>query len=365
MEKKQVTLFVGSLAGGGAEGVCVTVANGLAQNEWDVTLVILNLKNAVNLVRLDPKVKLIDLKVSQVRYSFRSTYKYFRNNKSPVLVFDHLLSTILILARKASRSKFKIISRNINTLSLEMKNYKSFFYRFIASKLIHTFYPQVDYVINQSQGMQDDLISMYPALKDKTSFIHNPVNEKFQYFTDAIPELNSRQYFLCVGRLERQKALHKAIKAFSIFQKSHPQFRLKIIGIGSQLTSLTEIAKDLGVLESIDFLGFEANVLPYYLNARSTLLTSLYEGFPNVLVESISVGTPVISFDCKSGPSEIIVEGLNGYLIKEDDIDSFALSMNKLISSNLNSESIIRSSKPFQIQSIIKKYEEIIIRLSK
>jgi len=65
----------------------------------------------------------------------------------------------------------------------------------------------------------------------------------------------------------------------------------------------------------VGFEGFKKDMIPYYLSAKATVLTPLYEGFPNVLVESITLGTPAIAFNCPSRPSEIIVDGINGFLV--------------------------------------------------
>src|SRR5690606_4579843 len=99
---------------------------------------------------------------------------------------------------------------------------------------------------------------------------------------------------------------------------------LKLLGKGSLENELKKLAKDLGIEDRVIFEGFQEDVISYIISAKVVALTSLYEGFPNVLVESIALGTPVVSFDCQSGPSEIIIDGVNGYLVKYLDKDDFA-----------------------------------------
>lgn len=94
----------------------------------------------------------------------------------------------------------------------------------------------------------------------------------------------------------------------------------------------------------------------YYSNAKVTVLTSLYEGFPNVLIEFIALGTPVVSFDCESGPSEIILDGKNGYLVKYLDIEEFTQKLDLALKTNWDAKAIINSSKRYSKEIIVNKY---------
>lgn len=319
-EKKQATFLISSLAGGGAEGVCVNIANGLAEQDWDITLVVLHLNNAAYKDRVSSKVKLDVLGINHARHAFFPLKKYLSENKpSKVLVFNYELTVLMVLLRIVFRFKYKLIARNINTISVKREQDKqdNFWRRYVVSPLIDSFYFKVDRVVNQCKAMEDDLLSVYPKLNGKTSVIYNPVAKHVEDYAanNDLSQIKKEDYFLCVGRLEKQKAFHYAIEAFSEVVKTYPNIRLKIVGQGSLEGSLKQLANDLGIADKVDFEGFQKDTIPYYLHAKATLLTSLYEGFPNVLVESITLGTPVIAFDCPSGPSEIIENGVNGWLV--------------------------------------------------
>ena len=101
-------------------------------------------------------------------------------------------------------------------------------------------------------------------------------------------------------------------------------------------------------------------MLPYYLHAKATVLTSLYEGFPNALVESITLGTPVVAFDCPSGPSEIIQDGVNGYLVKHKDIESFTEKLIKLMSHKFNAYEVLKTVTQNQGLEVVEKYANCI-----
>ena len=92
-------------------------------------------------------------------------------------------------------------------------------------------------------------------------------------------------------------------------------------------------------------MRFQKNIIPYYLYAKATILTSFYEGYPNVLIESIALGTPVVSFDCKSGPSEIIQNNKNGYLVRYLDVEDLKDKISQILITNFNREDVINTVK--------------------
>lgn len=360
--EKKITFLISSLAGGGAEGVCVNVANGLAEKGWQVDLVVLNLNNASYLDRVSAKINLIDLNVKNARYSFGPLQRYLRKNKvRKVLVFVNELAVLLVLIRKVFFLDFKVIARNINTFSQKVLYAKGTWRKRVVLPMLRKFYSDVDHVINQCRAMEEDLLSFYPNLEGRTTVIYNPVNKITE---DAAREIDFSQvekqnYLLCVGRLEEQKAFHFAIRAFARLVAAHPDLRLKIIGQGRLEPQLKEEANRLGVFDNIDFEGFQKNTIPYYLNAKATLLTSLYEGFPNVLIESLILGTPVVAFDCKSGPAEIVDEGINGHLVNYLDVEHLHSTLNEFLSKGIrfNPEDYLEK---YGLAQAIAQYEGII-----
>ena len=286
----------------------------------------MNLNKEVYLNRISNKVNLIVLNVNRASYSFFPLIKYIYKNKTKtILVFNYELATILVILRFIFRINIKIISRNINTFSMKIKHFETqnLWTKYIVKNLIKFFYFRVDYIVNQCNGMQDDLISQHPNIAHKSCVIYNPLNPLISNYikNNDVRLIKKQNYILCVGRLEKQKAFHYAIEAFSDLSKNFPNLRLKIIGDGSLKKYLVGVAKSYCVENRIDFLGFQKDLISHYLYAKTTILTSIYEGYPNTLIESIALNTPVVAFDCQNGPSEIIKDGYNGYLVKLRDID--------------------------------------------
>lgn len=363
---KKITFLISTLSGGGAEGVCVGIANSFAMNNWEVDLVILNLKNEAYLSRLSHKVNLIVLNQNHARYSAVSLLRYIlKNNIKTFMVFNYELSIVLIILRIIFNLKLRIISRNISTFSAKMNQFfhLSHWDRFIVAPLIKFFYDRADYVINQSQGMRDDLILMYPHLKKVSSVIFNPVPNYLIDFSkkNDLSKIKKENYLLCIGRLEKLKGFHHAIEAFSGIVKKYPYLRLKIVGKGSQEENLKKVAKKYSVTDKVDFEGFHKEIIPFYLHARVTILPSLYEGYPNVLIESIAMNTPVIAFDCPSGPNEIIKDGINGYLVKNQDLDDLRKKMLNFPYDKFEYKDLVNSIEKNHLDVVFKQYEKIVI----
>lgn len=360
----KISLVISSLRGGGAEGVCVTLANGLAQKGHDVELVILNLQGAVRQAELFDWVKLVDLDVAHARSSYSKLLNYLKSNKpTTVLSFNRQISVVLAIVRLLNALKFKLISRNITFLSIAEKEKPGLWHGFLSKHLIKIFYPMSDLIVAQSRAMQHDLTQYLGINESKIRVINNPINHNIEAFISGnldFSSVNKHNYLLCVGSLEKQKAFHYAIDAFSRIAPEFPSLRLKIVGKGRLEQSLKDQAKALGVADRVNFEGFQRDMIPYYLHARATVLTSLFEGFPNVLIESIALGTPVVAFDCPSGPGEIVQDGVNGYLVRHKDTLHLEDCIQLALKRNWLASEVQKTAMRFSSDAIIEEYLSVL-----
>lgn len=150
---------------------------------------------------------------------------------------------------------------------------------------------------------------------ENVQVIHNPQDiDRMQSLSEEFKP-DEKRYILAVGRMDkdRVKQFDKLIELFARTNLKHRQYQLVLLGDGEDRPNLEKIARNLDA--AVVFKGFVDNPYPYYANADFTVLCSKYEGFPNVLCESLACGTPVIAFDCPTGPSEIIKNGVNGLLV--------------------------------------------------
>jgi glycosyltransferase involved in cell wall biosynthesis len=353
---KDCTFFISTLGGGGAEGVCVNLANKLTELGWSITVVVLTLKDQTYLNRLSCNVKLVNLDVCKASKSFFHILNFLIKNKpSKILAFNYELSVILNAIKFFLRLDIVLISRNINTIQNVIEHIKKRNAGNILVFLIKIFYSKSNFVVNQSHGMQKSFLDIFPSMINKVAVINNPVNELYTFAPDFIDN-NSDEYILCVGRLEAQKGFDRAIECFSFLSKIYPNLRLKIVGDGSLKSNLSELCFSLGLSGKVDFIDFEKDLRYLYANAKLTLLTSHYEGFPNVLVESIAMGTPIVALDCLSGPSEI-VQPYNGLLVSS--ASELTAACQNLLDNPLDRLAVAQTATRYEAGNIAKKYSDV------
>ncbi len=355
--RSRITLFISGLKGGGAEGVCVTLANSLADAGYSVELVVLNMDGSVRHCDISDKVKFVNIGKKHARAAVFSLYKYLKESGTPlVLSFNAHLSVLLVLIRKITGLKFKLVSRVISVTSSAAENRKGIWQKYFVNSLVKKLYSESDLFITQSDAMARDLRE-YTGTNKKVYVINNPVNKEIEKYREYNPVKKERQnYILCAGRLEAVKGFSYAIEAISKLHSEFPSLRLKIVGSGTQEKDLRNKAESLGAGSLVDFEGFRKDIITYFVNAELTLLTSLYEGYPNVLIESISLGTPVVAFNCPGGTSEIVQEGVNGFLAEHSNIDDLVQKLRKALLNDWNYENIVKTSFKYSSESIIKKY---------
>jgi len=360
-DNNRISLLIPSLALGGAESVCVNMANNFVARGWQVDLIVLHLNQAVYLDRLDPAIHLINLNVNQARHA-RYALSQQLSTPQTLLVFSYELTLLLLLIKHWHRKPIKIIAYNPSTISNNSKNIRGTLKRWLLSKAITFFYGKVDFIVCQSQGIWEDFVRLFPEAQKRTTIIHNPVNSSIETYANQLDWQVPRQkdYLLCVGRLEIEKGYDDAIRAFAAVHPRFPHLRLKFVGTGSLETELKALCVQLEVAEQVDFEGFQSDVIPYYLNASATVLSSHYEGLPNVLIESITLGTPIVAFDCPSGPKDIVVEGQNGYLIPYRDLSQLEAGIVQCLRRTWDHRSVHQSAVKFSSNHIIDAYTKII-----
>jgi glycosyltransferase involved in cell wall biosynthesis len=151
-------------------------------------------------------------------------------------------------------------------------------------------------------------------------------------------------------------------------QPDHPDYKLVILGEGKDRNEILHIVKRLKLETSVILAGWQENVIPYLQNAVSLVHASRYEGWPNVLVEAMACGCPVISTDCKTGPAEILDNGKYGILVPVDDIEALSNAMTE-IAENHEKRHYYKKlgkkrSEDFEASKIASRYIETIHQLA-
>ncbi|MGI2936838.1 glycosyltransferase [Vibrio diabolicus] len=345
--------IINSLIGGGTEKVCCQISSRLSQDKNDVTIFVLDDEGSS--YEVSDKVKIVYLGKTSTLKSFWKLKKVLKDiNGHSVLIFNHELSLVALLIKKLFKYNVKIISRINNTLSVTIKH-KSKKYQYVVSPLMKAFYRYIDGYIFQSTGIQKDMNDNY-SVNERYVVINNPI-ERFKIDVDK--EVKKENYILYVGRLVKQKNVKDTIKAFSLFLNTFPDYKLVIVGDGPEKESLMQLSRKLGIESNVSFVGHKKNTKPYYENAKLTVLSSFNEGFPNVLLESILYRTPIVSYDCPSGPRDIINDH-NGILVEYLSVEKLAEAMSFCINKSWNYNGIYHTTEKYSLEKITSQYEKFI-----
>ncbi|MBF2065779.1 MAG: glycosyltransferase [Calothrix sp. C42_A2020_038] len=340
MPKSQthVAIFLRCLFGGGTERVMVNLANSFTDCGLKVDLVLAH-KSGPYLSQVAPKVRIIDFKSPKLAASVPKLARYLQQEQPLSLLSAlHYPSEIAIFAKHTARVKTRVVIAEQNTLSLEAKNLPQRTARLTPLKA-RLFYPWANAIVAVSQGVADDLAQVIKVPRQQIQVIYNPVIppdilEKSQKDV-AHPWFNSGEppVILGVGRLIEQKDFPTLIRAFAQVLSIRPA-RLMILGVGSQKPYLETLIRELNLENYVTILGFQENPYAYMARASVFALSSAWEGFGNVIVEALAVGTPVVSTNCLSGPAEILAGGKYGSLVPVGDSQAMAKSILKVLSGN-------------------------------
>lgn len=150
---------------------------------------------------------------------------------------------------------------------------------------------------------------------------------------EVFPEKKDDSYIVALGRMASYniKQQDAIIKAYSQSVLPKHGIKLLLLGEGEKRVDFEQLAKELNLSDKVVFVGFKDNPYPYLKSAKFMVLASKTEGFPNVILESFACGTPVVSYDCKTGPNEIIEHKQNGLLVKDQNLKELTKAMDLMI----------------------------------
>lgn len=358
-----IVFFLPNLRAGGAERVMLTLLKSYKQAHPNTKVVLLLGEISGPLLSEVPETVPIEtLHAPNALKSVRPLIHFLKKNQ-PDILFSCLGSSVAAsVAKWWSRPKTKVINRLGNTIGAEKKLIKNPFKRAIyiyinRFKAIHS-----DHIIFQCNYMAQDFIRETNFTPKKYDIIYNPVN--VVSIQKAAEELVDASYsFVAVGRLHPQKDYPTLLEACAILKQRHPDFTLAIIGEGMEKDQLMKQSKELQLQKNVYFLGLQSNPYPYMKQAKLLVSSSRYEGFSNVIIESLCLGTPVIATDSPGGNAEVIENDVNGWLCLPQDPYDLAKAMEKglLEVEKISSEKIaLQAEAQFGLELILNKYEELL-----
>lgn len=178
----------------------------------------------------------------------------------------------------------------------------------------------------------------------------------------AIPPLDSK-IVISGGRLEERKGFHRLVDAYGPVARKHPDWQLHIYGNGPEEAALRSQVEELGLDEQVQLKGYSTDFGAALSGASIYAMASLYEGFPMVLLEAMSRGLPLVSFDCPRGPGELIDDGRNGRLVSDGDTEGLTQALLDVIEDDgvrvRMGQEALRDSHDYGIAQISQRWEEL------
>ncbi len=323
----KVCLVAISLSDGGAERSTALLSKMLSNEGFDVHLAII--KNKID-------------------YDYSGSLFALGDEKKPLGIVTTLFRLIKFRSYLKKNTFDVIIDNRTRSTSFKELVYAQYVYSgmrtlyVIRSSNLAMYFPKSKWVVKKQSrnaakyiAVSKAIVKMvreHYAITNCTS-IYNPIPmTKIRSLSEQQIDAISGDYIIAMGRLDEE------VKNYNLLLESYQRSKLpdnnigiRILGKGPDEESIKENIRQLGLERLVQVIPFTSNPFPWLKKARFTVLTSRFEGFPRVLIESLAVGTPVLSVDCDTGPAEIIQSGINGILVPNNNSLELANAMNNLI----------------------------------
>lgn len=360
---------------GGTEKILIDKMNYLADNyNLEVYLITTSQGYHPIVFPLSKKVKHIDLSIR-----FHTIYQYsllkriymgwkmnrllkkrlneITNKINPDIIITtsyYGAATICNLKCKAKKIIESHVARNFTGINDGIKrNFISNIYtKWKQKKFCKTIEKKSDIIVTLTQGDADNWNTKNVVV------IPNTVDLKNTDYSQ-----HTQKIAIFAGRFTYQKGLDRMLEAWKIIVCKRNDWVLKLVGEGEQKEYLKQQCQKLGITGNVIFAPATKDIEKEYINSSLFLLTSRFEGFGLVLVEAMQCGVPCVSFDCPYGPSDIIDNGVNGYLIENGNMEEFAKATLKLIEDDelrkKMGKAAIEKAKQYQPENIMPKWIEL------
>lgn len=358
MHQIKILFIVPNLSAGGAQRVVTFLSKNIDSSIFSVKLIVLGFKKATAF-NLD-NVNVSYLNKPGLLAAIPIIVKSIKKEQ-PHIVFSSISHINVILGFLALYfKKIKFVAREASVVSSRVA-FSSFKER-VFNSLIKISYQNFQKIVCQSNDMKNDFIENYQLSEEQLVLINNPITE--------IAPLDKREgilnivKFVTVGRLTEIKGHLRILDSLS--KITDFDFTYTIIGSGHLQHKIEEKVKNLNLGDKVFYIPFTSEVLAELKKHDYFLQGSYVEGFPNALLESCSVGTPVIAFNAPGGTKEIVENGVNGFLV-EDEKEFVATIKNLQKLKSIHSPEIIANSvlNKFNATKILESYSALFRTLTK
>lgn len=345
----KITFVVPTLFAGGTERIASYLAQNIDKSRFDATLVVVGRAQDSAYALNDTNA--VFLEQSRVLYGIPKLFGHLRKSRPDVVLsfISHLNALMAHLSMFFRDTKF--IARESTVLSVDAELFKdqkkSVLHRFSGGSYFNSF----EKIICQSTDMLIDIKTNYKVKDDKLVVINNPITNTFSVKENI--DRNNPLKLITIARLSKEKGVPRILEALS---KTSIPFHFTLIGDGPEKEHTMSLIREYGLQDRLTYIPFTRDVEKHLKSNDYFLQGSYVEGFPNALLESCTVGTPVIAFDVPGGTKEIVVDGINGFLVDNETELLERLQDNRQWNPDEVCESVY---KKFNREKILKQYETL------
>jgi len=361
-----VALYIPALQLGGAERVTVNIANGLAEQEYDVDLVLAydrgrfrdEVDDHVTTTVLDtPSVPVLG-----IGGTLLGLRDYIERTDPDVVVsaMTHA-NVVAILAARLSDQNPAVVPTEHNEFG-KAKTVKDR----IVYNLARQLYSSATQLIAVSEGVARSVTDNTPLDSGNVTVLNNPIevdeirNRATEPLDDPWIASEGLQVIFTVGRLTPQKDIPMLLEAFDIVHERRSDTRLIVAGKGPRRSRLVSLAEQHGIGDVVSFPGYVDNPYAYMHRADVFALSSRHEGLPTVLVEALACGCPVVATDCPSGPREILADGEYGPIVPVGNSGAFAEAIISMLAEAPDPDRLRERSDNFAMGVVLDQYTEFL-----
>ncbi|NEX22428.1 glycosyltransferase [Thiorhodococcus mannitoliphagus] len=360
IDPHRIACFFSTSGHSGVDRAAKHLIPALARRGYQVDLLKVR-RHGPNLPEIPEAVRVIDLGSRHTLACLPAVARYLRSARPAAMLSDKdRVNRVALFARALARVPTRLVLRSGTTISIDLAT-RGALERWVQRNSMGRLYPFADQVIVACQGVADDLAAYTGLARERIRVVPPPVipedlleaelpRPDHPWFAQA-----DKPLILSAGELCSRKDFETLIRAFARLRSERP-CRLMIVGRGGARERLLALARELEVAEDVALPGYVDNPYAYMAHADLFAFTSRWEGLGFVLIEALAVGTPVVSTDCPSGPSEILEGGRYGPLVPVGDDVALAAAMAATLEDPLPAAQLKQAARRYEIEASTDVY---------
>ncbi|MFP4181867.1 MAG: glycosyltransferase [Thiohalospira sp.] len=363
-ERPRIAVLIAYTGDGGVEKMVNNLLRGFVDAGVTVDLLLLKARGG-HVAGIPPEVNTYYLNARTSLVALPAVVRYLRRVRpDALLAAKDRAARVALRARRWAGVATRVVPRMGMHLSGSLAD-KSALRRWSRFRPVRRLYPEADAIVAVAGPVADDLAAIGGIPRERFAVIANPtVTPELEALSREPVEHpwlgaeRDRPVIVAVGRLKGQKDFPTLLRAFAALQRPA---RLIILGEGPDREALERLRDELGLADSVDLPGFTENPYAWMRAADLFVLSSRYEGSPNVLVEAMAVGTPVVATDCPSGPRALLRDGELGPLVPVGDSEALAAAMERVLAAPPDRDALKAAVADHTVAESSRRYREVLL----